>query len=353
MHGAARPGDPMHLTSPIRLAAPLVAVVLGLCAEPAQACSPFFLCKPRIPFFAGAQIPASALAIPLQLPAPMQPPYEPIVPQLRDAGGAVVAVDLVADSLPGWTLLKPVKGFADHANYTLHLPGFCQDGNGAVLPPDDVTFTTGAKASVPAALGTLVLGALPPTMVSVWTASGSCTVPILAARGTVALDAPPELAPWHALARAELWLDGQVWTQAVYGDLPLVGDAQGANDFGRTVRSFFVACGDVPSMADAGLKPGPHHVDVRVHIAGAFNDAPYLFGDVTVACAATPDTDASATGDADTDATGAFAECGVAAPDGGREGGCSAGSTGHRAGWWAIGFLALALLGGGRWLRPR
>ena len=345
----------MHLTSPTRLATALVAVALGLCASPAEACSPFFLCKPRIPFFAGAQIPASALAIPLQLPAAMQPPYEPIVPQLLDAGGAVVAVDLVADSLPGWTLLKPVKGFADHANYTLHLPGFCQDGNGAVLPPEDVTFTTGAKASVPAALGTLVLGALPPALVSVWTASGSCTVPILAARGTVALDAPPELAPWHALARAELWLDGQVWTQAVYGDLPLVGDAQGVNDFGRTVRSFFVACGDVPSMADAGLKPGPHHVDVRVHIAGEFNDAPYLFGDVTVACAATPDTDASATGDAagDADATGAFAECGVAANDGGREGGCSAGSTGHRAGWWAVGFLALALLGGGRWLRPR
>ncbi len=276
---------------------------LGLAAE-AWACTAPLVCKPKTSLTPGAQIPANAQAIPVLLPTPLQPPYEPVVAELRDAQGQPVATQAVDDAM-GWTLLKPVKGFLPSTTYILHLPSLCKDATGALEPPTDVTFTTGSAAPLPATLGQLQLKALAPELVSVWTTSGSCTEAILAARGAIDFAAVPELAPWRQLARAEVRVDGESWANSAYGDLPLAGEDPAYSPKGRTIHAFHVACATVPSSADEGLLPGMHHVDLRVHIAGEAKDAPDLAGDLSVTCPSQPDTDAGSDGDATTPADSA------------------------------------------------
>lgn len=320
-------------------------------ALPADACSPPLVCKPKLSFAAGAQLPATAPGIPILLPTPMQPPYEPVVPVLLDGAGQPMAIDVADDSLPGWKLIKPLKGLQTGKVYTLRLPGFCQDANGALLPPEDVTFTAVAKPDPPVSVGALELTALAPAQVSVWTSAGSCTVPIQAARGVVALQPDPALLPWLPLARAELWLDGEVWTRGLYGDLPLAGATTDPGSFGRTVRSFFVACGEVPAMADAGLAPGLHHVDLRVHVAGATSDAAYLYGDLTVGCIVTPGDDATTFTDSAADATSTVAESGAEAKS--ADNGCAAGAGGGATPGWLAAVVAVLLVTGRRVARRR
>lgn len=285
---------------PIPAVVSTLTLLALLTAADAWACTAPLVCKPKTSLSPGAQIPANAQAIPVLLPTPLQPPYEPVVPELRDAAGKPVEVEAKDDAM-GWTILRPLKGFAPSSTYTLHLPSLCKDPSGSIEPPTDVTFTTGPTAPLPTSLGTLQLAALPVELVSVWTSSGSCTEAILAARGSIDLAAVAELAPWKALARAEVRVDGASWANSAYGDLPLAGEAPAYQPKGRTIHAFHVACATVPSSADAGLQPGLHHVELRIHIAGETQDAPDLAGDLSVTCPSQPDVDAG--GDADTGLT--------------------------------------------------
>jgi hypothetical protein len=338
---------PMLLIRASKSLVSLLTCGSALLAHPTLACGPMVLCKPKLSFAAGAQLPANTQAIPMMVPKPYQPPFDMLVPQLY-ADGQLQTTDLVDDAVAGWKLLKPVKGLKAGTTYLLHLPGFCPDlesATGALLPAEDVTFTAGPEAPVPATLGALALNTLAPSMVAVWTQSGSCTVPILAARGQVGVKANPELLPWQALTRAELWVDGALWVRSDYADVPLLGTLPLPTSIGRTVHEFHVPCGNVPPMDDAGVKAGPHHVDVRMHVAGAYNDAPYLYGDLVVTCDAAPQEDAASSADADAagDATGTFAEPaaeGAAAPA--RGAGCAAtGRAGGGGGWFALGAAAM------------
>ena len=285
---------------PIPAVVSTLTLLALLTAADAWACTAPLVCKPKTSLSPGAQIPANAQAIPVLLPTPLQPPYEPVVPELRDAAGKPVEVEAKDDAM-GWTILRPLKGFAPSSTYTLHLPSLCKDPSGSIEPPTDVTFTTGPAAPLPTSLGTLQLAALPVELVSVWTSSGSCTEAILAARGSIDLAAVAELAPWKALARAEVRVDGASWANSAYGDLPLAGEAPAYQPKGRTIHAFHVACATVPSSADAGLQPGLHHVELRIHIAGETQDALDLAGDLSVTCPSQPDVDAG--GDADTGLT--------------------------------------------------
>lgn len=327
-------------------AAGLALAAVGILAgTPVLACSPPMICKPRVSLASGAVIPANALGIPVLLPTPLQPPYLPMVPLLLDAQGKVVPTVQAEDAM-GWTLLKPAKGFAANAQYVLRLPGFCNDGKDGVLPPEEITFTTAGKVPLPVTSGVLKLAAIAPDLVSVWTTSGSCTEAIWAAQGSVAVEATAALLPWRDLARAELRVDGTVWASSNYGDLPLAGEKPKVPMMGRTVHAFFAACGLVPKSADEGLQPGAHHVDLRIHIAGEFNDPPDLFGDLEVACSAKPGADAGVDGDTGPDADASVsldagqspgAPSAAAADDG-----CNAGPAPASAGWPVALALGLA-----------
>ncbi len=327
----------------------LFSLLLPLATHDALACSPLILCAPQVAFPAGTQIPANAQGLPLALPAPMQAPFEPIQPQLRDAGGQVVPTELVDDTLPGWKLLKPLKGFTANTTYTMHATNFCTDPQtGGTAVPTDVTFTTGKDALLPTEQGTLHLGALAPDQVSVWTSSGSCTESILAARGVVALEANPLWQPWLPLTRAEVWVDGVKWSQSSYGNLPLGTAATDPGTVPHGPRSFHVACQTVPQYADAGLAQGAHHVDLRVHIAGAYADPAYLYGDVTVTCGKPLDPDAGATDggtseDASAGLDGAQDTAGSAAPDAASTSGCAASRGGATTSAWLLLLCALGI----------
>ena len=305
----------------------------ALTATPALACSPMYLCKPKITFAAGAVLPANTAAIPLLLPSPNQPPYEPLVPVLYQ-DGQVEPTELVDDTMAGWKLFKPLKGLKEGKTYVLHLPQFCPDfetGGTSVLPPDDVTFVAGPTAPVPTTLGTLGLTALAPAMVSVWTNSGSCTEPILAAQGRVDVALAPAWQPWLTLTRSELWVDGTVWQKSVYGDVPQTGATPPEGTFGRTVHAFHAACQTVQAGTDGGVQPGEHHVDVRLHLAGAYDDAPYIYKDMALGCIAIPEQDAGTTADTDaspeTDAP-TDADAGADAPSNTADGVTADGTTG-------------------------
>ncbi len=266
---------------------------LGLLAVPvpALACGPILVCATKASFAAGTQLPASTKAIPLAVPKPLQAPFAPLVPELRDAAGKLVATELVDDTSGGYKLLRPLKGLAANSAYTLVLPGFCQDALGALVPPVELPFATGPDLPAPQGMGTLQLTYVAPDQVLVWTSVGSCTVPIQAARGHVAVTPAAEMAPWLPITRAELWVDGAKWAGGLYGDVPTQpGPPQSA--VAKSVQEFYVACGPVPDLADPGLAPGQHHVDVRFHVAGEFNDPPYLYGDLSVTCGASTGGDA-------------------------------------------------------------
>jgi hypothetical protein len=337
---------------PIPAVVSTLTLLALLTAADAWACTAPLVCKPKTSLTSGAQVPANAQAIPVLLPTPLQPPYEPVVPELRDVAGKPVEVEAKDDAM-GWTILRPVKGFSPASSYTLHLPSLCKDPSGSIEPPTDVTFTTGPTAPLPASLGTLQLAALPVELVSVWTTTGSCTEAILAARGSIDFAAVGEFAPWRALARAEVRIDGASWANSAYGDLPLAGEAPAYQPKGRTIHAFHVACATVPSSADAGLQPGLHHVELRIHIAGEANDAPDLAGDLSVTCPSQPPVDAGS--DSDTaDGTDASvgadtATGGTAKPASSSDDGCSASRVGltsaiHPMAWLiALGLAVVAL----------
>ena len=330
----------------VRLAPVLAAaaVLLGGIAvsAPLWACTAPLVCKPKLSLVAGAQIPANAKGIPVLLPTPLQPPYQPVVPQLLNSAGQPVAVDLLDDAI-GWTLVKPVKGFEVGSLYTLRLATLCKDAEGALLPPDDITLTASAAAPLPTELGVLQLTAMPAELVSVWTTTGSCTEAILAVRGRIAVQATAALAPWKALARTEVKIDGAPWAQSGYGDLPLADERTPAKLMGRTIHAFHAGCGPISSSADKGLPVGLHHVELRIHVAGEASDAPDLQGDLQLQCPASPDKDTisgtDATADAGKDATpGPVA---TASLEGG--GGSCGAAQSAGLGWWA-GAAGLALV---------
>ncbi len=310
----------------------------------AGACQPNILCAPVVPFAAGSQIPASTAAIPVQLPKNIQTGKQAVQVQLLDANGQPMLIEVVADAAPGWQLIKPLKGLKANASYTLRLESAC-NAPGAVTPTlVDTPFTTGPAAELPSTFGMLQLTVKPPTTLSVWTSAGSCVVPLLAAQAEVALDGAPALAPWLALSRAELWVDGLLWQRSAYGAVPLLSaPAQQSGNGGRNAHSFFVPCAEVPKSADAGVPPGKHHVDLRLYIAGQNVQAPYLWGDVTVECSAVVTADAGSTPDAAVADTSAAS---TPAPQSKAAGGCAAGPRASGGVWLLI--AATVVLAGHR-----
>lgn len=307
--------------------------VVGLLAwaPGALACEPSFSCTPLVPFAAGSQIPASAVAIPVLFPNNGQGTPASHV-QLLDASGQPVLIEVVADASQGWHLVKPLKGFKENASYTLRLESPCTAPGAATPSTIDTPFTTGAAAALPATFGTLQLSLKAPSVLSVWTAAGSCTVPLLVAQGEVALDGAPGLVPWLALTRAELWVDGLLWHRSAYGAAPLPNPpANQAPGYGRNAHSFHVPCGYVPKYADEGMAPGLHHVDLRLYIAGHAVQAPYLWGDIAVACTPGSTVDAGATADA-ANAPDAV-QTGTQMPESAAQGGCAAGPRSPLSGW--------------------
>ncbi len=313
----------------------LAAAMVTSWGASAWACQPLILCAPVVPFAAGSQVPASAVAIPVQLPKQMGT-GKLAQAQLLDASGQPVPIEVVDDAQWGWQLVKPTKGLKAGASYTLRLESTCQAPSGVTPTLVDTPFTAGPAAPVPATFGTLTLTPKPPAVFPVWTLAGSCVVPLKVAQAEVALDADPSLTPWLALTRTELWIDGKLWLGSGYGDLPLVAASATQTDSGgRNIHSFYVPCADVPQYADAGVLPGQHHVDLRLYIAGQNLEAPYLWGDVNVTCGPGNRTDAGST--ADTSGSP------PPSPQSKPSGGCSAGpATG--GGMWLLVAMAAALV---------
>jgi hypothetical protein len=347
--------------------ATLVAASILAWAPPALACLPPLLCAPIVPFAAGSVIPASASAIPVVLAKDKQT-GNLAQAQLIDADGKPALIEVVEDSAWGWHLIKPLKGLKAGASYTLRLESGCQEPGAATPTQVDTPFTTGPAAELPSSFGTLALTAQKPSTLTVATYAGSCVVPLLAARADVELAHSPDLDPWLALSRAELWVDGQLWSQSAYGALPLAGGAAPppTGPGGRNVHRFHVPCQVVPNGADKGVDEGLHHVDLRIFVAGTKVPAPYLWGDVEVSCnpAAPADAGSAADGLGDTQSGGdsaAAAETTDAADSGSladgtsgaapapmkaAAGGCAAGQPAQSGAWW---LLAVALF----WARKR
>ena len=256
----------------------LVAVALSsLAPGVALACSPP-LCLP------GSVFPATGSTVPLGVPAlAVRRTFGQAVSE--DAhlvlGNATVPASLVVDPDRETLLLVPEAPLSA-GTYTIVRSEGCGATGDAGVPTTSSSFTVGAAAPLPVAIGTVAV--VPAyAMVTADTGSGSCTIDFDAAVAKLALTPSADLAPWLATTSYTLEVDGAFWATSEYG-APVSTAAPAV--YGRHFDEVFARCGAPGSGSgdDNGLARGPHHAVLRAHVAGATTDPAPVAIDFALTC---------------------------------------------------------------------
>jgi hypothetical protein len=159
---------------------------------------------------------------------------------------------------PGAYLLVPNAPLVAYTAYVLTDQNVCTVG----VSGPSVTFTAGAAAPLPTALG--ALDAAAPQFVaalSVGTSSGACSTDVMAATISIDLQPTPEAAAWLDVLHFETLVDGVPWRGS--GLL-----APGTTRRGRGRDSLYRICSSTDPLATGGLSAGTHQVAMRATLPG-------------------------------------------------------------------------------------
>jgi hypothetical protein len=161
----------------------------------------------------------------------------------------------------GQFLIAPTTPLQPGASYRLVGVGECPGG---FYGDFNVPFDVGPPEDLPTTLGTVTVHPAETTDLDVpW--GGACEARHRVA-GVLVEASLPDLGDYGSLTQFILKVDGQPWGDSSYG--------QALND---TSPSYpYAVCDD--AYPGYGLRPGPHHGELSIHVAGAPSDpAPFSF----------------------------------------------------------------------------
>jgi len=246
---------------------------VAVTAAPADACdwdycgAPAYL-LPEVEAPA-ATIPANAALLwtPLRLTTDASTAVESL--ELRDAGGAAVAVEVAVVDLPRFHsfadpyVVRPVQELQPGAQYTLHTPNTECIGGDQV--PIARAFLAAEAAALPDSLGTLSAGpVVREDLVVAQDAACSWTQDVVRAHLSLELDASAE--PWADVLVYETIVNGAFWGPS---DFSGAGFATGSSWIGRGQDLVFAICNDNPYSEHSYLLPGTHTVRMRARLPGS------------------------------------------------------------------------------------
>lgn len=236
----------------------LVAPAVMVMPRPAEACSPPLCTR-------GAFLPGNGATIPSNAPglywrpthdwrAGTQP--DPKAVRLTTTADPTTPLPFTATALQnGDYVIVPGMPLVQGTSYVLEDPTVCDVGT------VKQTFTVGAAAGLPEALGAVqLIGHGSRGKIDVASFSGSCSTEIDVTSIGIELAPSAELAPWMPLLLFETIVDGQAWQiQPSIGARP----APGASWKGKGKDLLFRTCVDNPDASFTGMSEGGHQVAFR------------------------------------------------------------------------------------------
>jgi hypothetical protein len=165
--------------------------------------------------------------------------------------------------------VTPVSPLEADADYLIRARDACAADGATEAPRAYAAFHTGLAAALPTTLGEIAEPELQVGTLHVFTSSGSCTSPIIAATANLSLTLSADAAPWEPALEITTLVDGVRWTGS------------------STV--LYAPCSSTDPGTSPGLSEGQHHVVMRGTLPGydgAIESDPVL---VTLACASSTD----------------------------------------------------------------
>lgn len=254
-------------------------VVLGalLGARDARACSPVPCSGASIaPRAAAAVIPEGAAGLVVRRSDRDADTVLP-TPTLRTKRGVAPGTDVPFSLQPlagGSYLVVPSAPLAK-GSYELAMEYACFSADDKSKL--ESTFDVVDAAPLPTHAGSLAAGASVVEGADVDAQGGMCGPTHRTAQASIEIRPDASLAPWLALARKTVFVDGVAYQGAEYGAL--------AEPYGRTVVLSAI-CN--PARRGSSLAPGRHHVEVEIDLAGVPRPLPRIAADVDLACDTAP-----------------------------------------------------------------
>jgi hypothetical protein len=247
----------------------LGALVLLWAPAPAQACS-ISLCSLGYAAPRGGIIPANAPALVYVAPPGIDDTPEGSL-LLMTLDGQPLSFTSVPDPAggQGQFLITPTPPLQPSASYRLVGIGQCPGGlNGDLNVPFDV----GPPEPLPAAMPSVIVH--PPETTDLDVPGGPACVAQHRVAGTFLEWSFPDLGNYGSLTQYILKVDGQPWGDSSYG--------MALNGINPAYP--YAVCDE--AYAGYGLRPGPHHGELSIHVAGAPSDPPPVSFEFNLDCKA-------------------------------------------------------------------
>ncbi len=223
----------------------------------AEACSGL-ACEPG-----GSVAPADGKQIPANVPAVVLSgsfagAVEDRAPKLLDETRSVVASQISFEA--GQWLIRPDAPLAPGETYTVTHDGLC---GGEPEGDYESSFTTGAVAPLPTALGTLAVADEGISTIKV-PAGGLCETEAFAAYRSWNFTAHPSVQPWLPVISWRLEVNGSQWASTPHGSMEKLHVTQ------QDLLLIYSLCDQAGAPeAKVGLAPGEHTVELQGFLPGA------------------------------------------------------------------------------------
>jgi hypothetical protein len=211
--------------------------------------------------------------------------------QLSASDGTLVPTSGMVDPAGDGTryLITPASALQTGKTYQVRYPLICNlgplPGSDGGISTAEQSFNTGPTMALPTVTGTASQTSHRLSTISVWTISGTCTSPIVAAIAHIKVDPSPELRAYLAVAQVDAFVGGQ--------PAPVINYKEPSAATDPVELDIYAGCVVPDSGAEPGLAAGKYTVELRSHVLGAAADPPPITTNIELVCGNCPTADES------------------------------------------------------------